>query len=182
MRLTSISLPPFNTLANYAGFLWGIEKVFQSILKRKDFVIFSDGSFSGRAIHQCLDISSYLLGTALFLSPTFQLSVGTRITASILLLPVPLFCKTICQMDSSKSATYQFSDRVVQVVRVGVKLGFAIAAIKTFRYNEPRAQLLFEVVKTAGFITAFVLDTFKTLGYLISASPKDFYLHLRWSL
>lgn len=180
MSLTSISSLSFNTLANYAACLCGIEKAFVTILKRKSPpIIFRDNSFTGRAINQCLDISHYLLGAALFLSPAFQWSASSRIAASILILPVPLFCKAICQMVSSKSATYRFSDHAVQVVRVGVKLGFVIAAIKTLRHRESGAELL-EVVQAAGFLTAFVLDASTTFNYLM-CSLSDFYLHRRWS-
>jgi hypothetical protein len=180
MSLTSIGLLSYNSLSKSASCLFVIERGFQSILKSKFPVVFPDNSFTGRAIHQCLDISHYLLGTALFLSPTFQLSASSRIAASILLLPAPLFCKIICQMSRSRS-TYQFSDSVVQVLRVGVKFSFAIAAIKTLQYKELWIQSL-EIVKATGFITAFVLDAFQTFEYLIKSDPKDFYLHLRWRL
>jgi hypothetical protein len=174
MSLTSISSLSFNTLSKHAIGLLGIDKGFQTILKRKDLIVFRDNSFIGRAIHQCLDISHYVFGTVLFLSSTFQMSASSRIAAAILVLPVPLFCKAICQMASSESATYQFSDHVVQVVRVGVKFAFAIAAIK-----QPGAQFL-EIVRATGFVLAFIVDACTTLNYLMS-NTRDFYIHLRWS-
>jgi hypothetical protein len=82
---------------------------------------------------------------------------------------------------SRSRSTYQFSDSVVQILRVGVKFSFAIAAIKTLQYKELWIQSL-EIVKATGFITAFVLDAFQTFEYLIKSDPKDFYLHLRWRL
>ncbi|HEX4839538.1 MAG TPA: hypothetical protein VFU89_03750 [Rhabdochlamydiaceae bacterium] len=181
MSLPSIGFFSFNAFANYVASFYVFEKIFQSVLKMKSLGVFSDTAFTGRATHQCLDITHYFLGVTLFLSPIFQLSDRSRIAASILILPVPLFCKAICQMASSGSATYRFSDSVIQVSRVSVKLGFVIAFIKTIRFKEPVGVQLLEVVKAAGFITAFVLDAFKTFEYLISADPKDFYLHLRWS-
>lgn len=179
MSLAFISSLSSNTLANYAACLCVIEKAFVSSLKNP--TIFPDNSITGRAINQCLDISHYVLGAALFFPPAFQWSASSKIAASILILPAPLFCKAICQMVSSQSAIYRFSDNVVQVARVGVKFGFVLAHIKTSRYKESWAQLL-AVVQTAGVLMAFVLDALTTIDYLNTpGSMRDFYLHRRWS-
>jgi hypothetical protein len=121
-----------------------------------------------------------LLGTALFLSSTTSGSASRKIAASVLLLSVPLFCKAICQKISKASATYRITDRIVQVMRVGIKFGFVIAAIKNFRHIEPGMARLLGAVQITEFTIISVFDALKTRTYLMS-SARDFYLHLRWS-
>ena len=180
MSLTSIPLPSFNTLANCATFLCATEGAFRMVLNNKFPVVFSDDSFTGRAIHQCLDISHYLLGAALVLSPTNQVSANRKIIGAVLFLPVPLFCKAICQRVDSKSAVYWYSDRIAQVARVSVKFGFLVAALQTFRWGQLGMAELLGAVKITGVVMASLFDSINTINYLLS-SKRDFYLHLKWS-
>ena len=186
MSLASISLPPFNTVANCAISIWAIEGVFRTALKSKFIVLFSDSSTTGRAIHQCLDISQYLLGTALLLSRATSWSVSRKIAASVLLLPVPLFCKAICQKVSKGSTIYRIADSTVQVMRVGINFAFVLAAMKDLLLTEPGMAQLLGAVQITGVIMVSLLDATNTINYLITshliASKRDFYLHLRWSL
>ncbi len=181
MSLISISLPSFNTLANCATFVWAVEAAFRGTLKSKSIVIFSDSSTIGRAVHQCLDISQYLLGTALFLSLTVSGSTSRKIAAPVLCLFAPLFCKAICQTVSEESVIYRIADHIVQVMRVGIKFGFVAVAIKNFRHTEPGMAQLLGVVQIVGFTMVSMSDALETTSHLISRT-RDFYLSLRWGL
>jgi hypothetical protein len=83
MSLTSIPLPSFNTLANCAAAVYAIEAAFRMILKNKFITVFPDNSYTGRAIHQCLDISQYVLGAAFFLVPLSHPRSLSQIIAQI---------------------------------------------------------------------------------------------------
>jgi hypothetical protein len=150
----------------------------------KFLTVFPDESFTGRAIHQCLDISQYLLGAALVVSRTTQESTSSKIVGAVLFLPVPLLCKAICQRIDSKSAIYRCLDGIAQIVRIAIKGTFVAAAILAFRHIEPgkaqwKAQF-WDFAQMAGFTMPFVYDALKTSRYLMSGN-KDFYLYLRWS-
>jgi len=174
-------LPSFNTLANCATSLWVIEGAFRMCLGNKFFAVFPDDSFTGRAIHQCLDISQYLLGAALVVSRTTQESTSSKIIKAVLFLPVPLLCKAICQRIDSESATYRYLDSIAQIVRIAIKGTFVVAAFLAFRQIESGKAQLLGIAQLFGFTMPFVYDALKTSEYLICCK-RDFYLHLRWSL
>ena len=181
MSLSSIPLPSFNTLVNCATLLLITENAFRKCLGNKSFAVFSDDSFTGRAIHQCLDISQYLLGAALIVSRATQESTNSKIIKAVLCLPVPLLCKAICQRIDSKSATYRYLDGISQIARLAIKGTFIVAAVLAFRHIEPGKAQFLGFAKLVGFTMPFVYDALKTREYLMSRS-RDFYLYLRWGL
>ncbi len=181
MSLSSIPLPSVYTLAKCTASLWATEGTFRACLGNKTYAIFSDDSFTGRAIHQCLDISQYLLGAALVVSRTTQESTSLKIIGAVLFLPAPLLCKAICQKIDSESAIYSYLDGISQIARLAIKGTFIVAAFLAFRHIEPGKAQLLGFAKLFVFTMPFVYDALKTSEYLI-CRKRDFYLHLRWSL
>jgi hypothetical protein len=181
MSLTSIPMPSFNTLAKCATAVYAIEAAFRMILKNKFITVFPDNSYTGRAIHQCLDISQYVLGAAVFFVLTPRSSpLISRIAASVgiaLVLPLPLVFKAICQL-SPKSNYYEVLDHTAQLMRVGSKLGVVLTAMTAFRQAEPGTAHLLGVARLVGLATALVFDFLTTHVYMRSGS-RDFYTYLR---
>ncbi|HEX4839922.1 MAG TPA: hypothetical protein VFU89_05735 [Rhabdochlamydiaceae bacterium] len=142
--------------------------------------VFSDDSFPGRAIHQCLDISHYLLGAALVFVRRPQESINLKIVKAVLLLPVPLVCKAICQRIDSKSPIYKLLDSIAQIARIAIKFAFVVVAFAAFPHIEPGKAQLLGFAQLVGRTMPLVYDTLTTIGYLISRN-RDFYLHIKWS-
>lgn len=178
MSLSSIPAPSFNTLASCAASLCVAEGAFRLCLKNKFMPVFSDDSFPGRAIHQCLDISHYLLGAALVFVQRPQEPLSLKIASAVLRLPVPLVCKAICQRIDSNSPIYRRLDRIAQVARVGIKFAFVVAAFVAFPHIEPGKAQLLGLAQLVGLTMPFVYDALKTAEYLMSRN-RDFYLHIK---